>query len=54
MIKVKIQEEWERIHLHLDFTSSDLNKKIINKIINPTLKALREKMKKLKGFYILD
>ena len=30
--------------------SIDLNKKIINKIINPTLKALREKNEKFKGF----
>ena len=30
--------------------SNDLNKKIINKIINPTLKALREKNEKFKGF----
>ncbi len=30
--------------------SFDLNKKIINKIINPTLKALREKNEKFKGF----
>jgi phosphoribosylamine-glycine ligase len=49
VIREKILVVWAHI-LPQDYSQNQLEKKIIQKIIKPTLRALKDKKKKFKGF----